>query len=125
MLMSQLAKYRLGSSLNGVTTKYEPYLVEISPETFEIFAHLINLLVQETMTMNPNPDGLPDGVAPQLLWAKGYFAEQTKGNLPLTLADLNYNQFGEGRIYLGATADMTSDRGGVNVNFNVVLNMKD
>ena len=47
MVLAQLAKYRLGSSLNGVTTKFEPFLVDISPETFELFAHLINALVEE------------------------------------------------------------------------------
>jgi hypothetical protein len=47
-IMAQLARYRLGSSLNGVTTVYEPFLVEISCETFNMFLSLLRHVLLET-----------------------------------------------------------------------------
>jgi hypothetical protein len=47
-LVAQLSKYRLGSSLNGVTMMYEPFLVEISTETFTMFCELLRLFILES-----------------------------------------------------------------------------
>ena len=47
-ILAQLARYRLGSSLNGVTTVYEPFLVEISSETFHMFLSLLRHVLLET-----------------------------------------------------------------------------
>ena len=47
-ILAQLARYRLVSSLNGVTTVYEPYLVEISSETFHMFLSLLRHVLLET-----------------------------------------------------------------------------
>ena len=81
-------------------------------------------LVEESITMNPVAEDLPDGVAPQLLWSDGPLADLTASNLPLSLADLNYQQF-EGAIYLGATANLKDAKGGGDVGFNVVLRMQE
>ena len=80
-------------------------------------------VAEETIAMNPNPDDLPDGSPPQLLHSGGPLAESTKGNLDLTLTQLKYDRY-EGAFYLGATADMNADRGGVSVNFQVVVTME-
>ena len=47
-------------------------------------------VVEESITMNPNPDDLPDGAPAQLLWSKGSLAELTQGNLDLTLTQLKF-----------------------------------
>jgi hypothetical protein len=39
------------------------------------------------------------------------------------LTQLKYDRY-EGAFYLGATADMNADRGGVSVNFQVVVTME-
>jgi len=82
-------------------------------------------VVEESITMNPylDADDLPDGAPAQLLWSKGPLAELTKGNLDLTLTQLKFDGY-EGAFYLGASADMNADRGGVSVNFQVVVTME-
>ena len=81
-------------------------------------------VIEESITMNPHPEAAKEiGAGAQLLWAKGPLKDLTQENLDLTLSDLKYDRF-DGAFYLGATADMNSDRGGVSVNFQVVVKME-
>jgi hypothetical protein len=81
-------------------------------------------VVEQSVMMNPDQDELAEGVAAMLLFAgEGPLAEQTKGNLDLTLHDLKYTNYADGNIYLAGSANLNKDRGGGNVDFNVVMKM--